>query len=72
MTFNLGNGKDIKEMPTVPGFTAEESEYINQFGIGEAIVSLKGRVRGPVHVSFPRVGATEDLLQDADIAARRD
>ena len=70
ITFNLGNGKDVREMTTTLGLTTEESEYLNLLGVGEAIVSLKGRIQVPLHVAFPRVAITKGLLQDTDIAAR--
>lgn len=47
--------------------TDEEREYIDWRQVGQAIVSLKGRVQVPPHVAFPRVGVRKGLVSDNDL-----
>ena len=65
--FNLGNGKDVLEISRCAGLTKEESEYIDWLEVGQAIVSLKGRVQVPLHVSFPKVEIKKGLVQDSEL-----
>ena len=68
ITFNLGNGKDIHDISRCMELTEEEREYIDWLGVGQAIVSLKGRVQVPLHVGFPRVGVRKGIVGDDEIA----
>ena len=65
--FNLGNGKDVLEIAKCAGLTKEEGEYIDWLEVGQAIVSLKGRVLVPLHTAFPKVEVRKGLVQDSDI-----
>ena len=56
IVFNLGNGKDIHDISRCSELTDEERKYIDWLQVGKAIVSLKGWVRVPLHVAFPRLG----------------
>ena len=47
--------------------TEEEREYIDWLQVGQAIVSLKGRVQVPLHVGFPRVGVRKVMVGDNDL-----
>jgi len=69
ITFNLGNGKDILEMSSCMGLDKEESEYVNLLEVGHSVVSLKGRVFAPLHVSFPKVDVKKGVVLDADLKA---
>ena len=64
ITFNLGNGKDIREMIACTGMDEEEGSYIDLLEVGQAIVSLKGRIRVPLHVMFPRVDLKKGFIDD--------
>ena len=55
ITFNLGNGDDIQDIANCLSLTPEEREYIDLLAVGQAIVSLKGRVQRPLLVEFPKV-----------------
>ncbi len=48
----------------------EESEYINLLDVGQAIVTLKGRVFVPLYVVIPKINITKGLIKDRDIEAR--
>lgn len=61
IVFNLGNGKDIEEITKSAGLTLEETKYVNLLNVGEAIISLKGRVKEPLHIKFPRVPVVKGL-----------
>ncbi len=65
--FNLGNGKDVVEISKCAGLTREETEYIDWLDVGHAIISLKGRVLVPLHVSFPKVEIKKGLVQDSEL-----
>jgi hypothetical protein len=67
IVFNLGNGKDIAEMAECMGLTDEESEYLEWLDVGHAIVSLKGRVLAPLHISSPKVQIKKGRIQDVDL-----
>lgn len=69
ITFNLGNGKDVQEIARCMGLNREESEYIDLLDIGNAIVSLKGRIKVPLHVRFPKIHLKKGLIKDADLPA---
>ena len=51
--FNLGHGKDIREMSEAMNLRFEESRMIDLLKIGHAVVKLKDRFPQPVHVRFP-------------------
>jgi len=68
ITFNLGNGKDIADISKSMGLTEEESDYIDLLDVGEAIVSLKGRVFVPLYVVFPKVELKKGFVKDSDIS----
>jgi len=55
ISFNLGNGKDVLDISRCMGLNSEEQGYINLLDVGEAIVALKGRVKQPLYVGFPKV-----------------
>ncbi len=67
ITFNLGNGKDILDISNCMGLSKEESDYINLLDVGQAIVSLKGRVAVPMQVVFPRAGVRKGLIGDSGV-----
>jgi len=67
ITFNLGNGKDILEISNCMGLTKEECEYIDLLEVGDSIVSLKGRVSVPLHVSFSKVGVRKGSIKDSEV-----
>ena len=67
ITFNLGNGKDVQEIAQCMNLNKEESEYIDLLDVGNAVVSLKGRVKVPLHVRFPRIKLQKGRIQDADL-----
>lgn len=60
IVFNLGNGKDIHDMSSCLNLTKEEAKYIDWLDVGHAMVSLKGRVKVPLHVRVPRVQVSKD------------
>ncbi len=68
ITFNLGNGKDVEEIARCMSLNKEESEYIDLLDVGNAIVSLKGRVKVPLHVTFPKMNLKKGVIQDADLS----
>ena len=70
IVFNLGNGKDIHDISRCMELTDEEREYIDWLQVGQAIVSLKGRVQVPLHVAFPRVGVRKGMVGDEEIAGK--
>ena len=47
--------------------TKEESEYVELLGVGQAIVSLKGRVFVPLYVVFPKVGVKKGTILDSNV-----
>ncbi len=65
--FNWGNGKDMLEMSNCMALTKEENEYIDLLEVGHAIMTLKGRVQVPLHVSFPKIEVRKGVVQDEDI-----
>jgi len=67
ITFNLGNGKDILEIASCMALSREESEYLNLLDVGQAIVTLKGRVFVPLYVVIPLVGVRKGLVGDEDV-----
>lgn len=67
ITFNLGNGKDVQEIARCMSLNKEESEYIDLLDVGNAIVSLKGRVKVPLHVTFPKMNLRKGVIQDRDL-----
>lgn len=74
ITFNLANGKDIIDISRSMFLNDEETEYLDQLGIGQAIVKLKGRFWQPVLVSFPLVPVSKGLMTDSllqDIVKKR-
>lgn len=71
ITFNLGNGKDVLEMSSCMGLTKEEADYVNLLDVGQAIVSLKGRVFVPLYVVFPKVDVKKGLIQDSHLQTVR-
>ncbi len=71
ITFNLENGKDIHDISTCMELTDEEREYIDWLGVGQAIVSLKGRVQVPLHVAFPGVGVRKGMVADGRLQSSR-
>ena len=48
--------------------TKEESDFIDLLDVGEAIISLKGRVFVPLYVVFPKVELKKGFVKDEDIA----
>ncbi|MBI2540739.1 MAG: hypothetical protein HYW04_13265 [Deltaproteobacteria bacterium] len=70
ITFNLGNGKDILEISNCMALTMEESGYVDLLGVGQAIISLKGRTFAPLFVVFPKVVVSKGLVADKDIVNR--
>lgn len=64
ITFNLGNGRDIFEISNCMALTREESAYVDWLGVGQAIVSLKGRVKVPLHLVIPKVAVAKGLGTD--------
>ena len=70
ITFNLGNGKDIHDISRCTELTDEERDYIDWLGVGQVIVSLKGRVQVPLHVAFPRVGVRKGMVGDNELLRR--
>lgn len=68
VTFALGNGKDALEIATCMGLTPEEARYLNLLEVGQAVVSLKGRVFVPLHVAFPRSPVRKGVVTDADLS----
>lgn len=69
IAFNLGSGKDIKEISECMGLDAEEEEYIHLLPTGHAVVRLKDRVFAPLHVAFPEVRLQKGLIKDTDLKA---
>lgn len=70
ITFNLGNGKDVKDIALSMGLNVEETEFIDWLKTGEAIICLKGRFHVPLHVSFPWVELQKGLVTDEQLAKR--
>lgn len=60
--FNLGHGKDIKNMAESMNLTIEEMRYIDKLKVGEAIVKLKYRFTEPVHVRIPFVPVNKENI----------
>lgn len=71
ITFNLGNGKDVLEIANCMGLDKEESEYLKLLDVGQAIVSMKGRVFEPLLVGFPKVDIRKGLIQDRDLSKQK-
>ncbi len=67
ITFNLGNGKDVQDIAQCMNLTKEESDYIDLLDTGKAIISLKGRVKVPLHVQFPKMVLQKGLVKDNDL-----
>ena len=65
--FNLGNGKDIEDISRCMSLTEEEREFIDWLDVGHAIVSLKGRVKVPLHVVFPKVPLDKGIVKNDDL-----
>jgi len=65
--FNIGNGKDIEDISRCMSLTEEERNFIDWLDVGHAIVSLKGRVKVPLHVVFPKVGVKKGTIPDSTI-----
>ncbi len=68
ITFNLGNGKDILEIANCMALSKEESEYLNLLDVGQAIVTLKGRVFVPLYVVVPWIGIRKGLVGDGEVS----
>ncbi len=64
IVFNLGNGDDVDDMARCLNLDDEERGYIDLLEVGEAVVALKGRVRCPLHVAFPKVEVGKGLVQN--------
>lgn len=64
ITFALGNGKDALEIATCMGLDKEEADYLKLLDVGQAIVSLKGRVFAPLYVAFPRIAVKKGAMGD--------
>lgn len=67
ITFNLGNGKDVLDMSNCMGLSKEESGYISLLDVGQAIISLKGRVFVPLHVIIPKIQLEKGRISDRSI-----
>jgi len=67
ITFNLGNGDDMKDIASCIALTEEESGYIDLLDVGHAIVSLKGRIHVPLHVVFPKIDIRKGLVTNDDL-----
>jgi hypothetical protein len=67
VTFALGNGKDALDIAQCMGLKPEEARYLQLLEVGQAVVSLKGRVFVPLHVAFPRSGVAKGRVSDADL-----
>lgn len=67
ITFNLGNGNDMRDIATAMCLNEEESEAIDLLGVGHGIVSLKGRVHVPLHVRFAKNEIRKGNVSDGDL-----
>ena len=67
ITFTLGNGKDVKNIALCMGLNMEETEFVDWLDVGSAIVTLKGRVKVPLHIAFPKVSLQKGLVSDSDL-----
>lgn len=67
MTFALGNGRDVKDMSTCMCLNEEEERAMDLLDVGHAIVSMKGRIQGPIHVSFPKSRIQKGFVRDRDL-----
>ncbi len=61
IVFNLGSGRDQRQV-------GEDHERIPLLGIGEALVSVKGRLRRPVLVRFPNVAVRKGAVTDEHLS----
>lgn len=67
ITFNLGNGKDIKDISEAMMLNEEETSYIDLLKVGSAVVKFKQRFHNPIHVKFPLFKINKGLITDRDI-----
>lgn len=44
------------------------ADYLDWLDVGQAIVSLKGRVKVPLHVRFQTVNVKKGLIHDVDLS----
>lgn len=70
ITFNLGNGKDVEDIARCMSLMPEETAFIDWLPVGQAIVSLKGRVQVPLHVAFPKVSIQKGAITDRILKER--
>ena len=68
ITFALGHGKDTKEISEALNLSLEERDYLDLLNVGEAMVSLKGRLKSPLHVRFDKSPIQKGLVSDQDLA----
>jgi len=70
IVFNLGNGKDILDIARSLYLDRFQEGSINPLPIGQAVVSIKGRLSEPVLVSWPHVKLEKGAVSNSELRKR--
>ena len=60
ITFTLGNGKDIREIAKSMELDRNAEKWLDQLGVGQAIIKVKGRIDRPILVKFPKMDTSSE------------
>lgn len=69
VVFSLANGKDIIDISLCMNLTEEERNALDLLDVGHAVVALKGRVKVPLHVRFPKIEIEKGKVTDERIGS---